>query len=86
MEGASTSEQQATTSSSSTAGFQGVAPRKRIGSQADVQRFQTSASYKLLQTWLHALNKATLRQSNSAPAALSPVRQLSPPTASQICE
>lgn len=56
------------------AGYQGVVPRKRIGTQADVQRFQASPTYKLLQTWLHALNKATLRKSNTAPAVLCPVR------------
>ncbi len=59
------------------AGYQGVVPRKRIGTQADVQRFQASPTYKLLQTWLHALNKATLRKSNTAPAVLCPVRPLS---------
>jgi hypothetical protein len=77
MEGEATSAVVPTTEQPAAAGYQGVVPRKRIGTQADVQRFQASPTYKLLQTWLHALNKATLRKSNTAPAVLCPVRPLS---------
>jgi serine/threonine-protein phosphatase 2A activator len=48
-----------------------VTPTKRITSQAELQRFMSGSTYRLLQTWLRILNNSVLKKPNSVECQIS---------------
>lgn len=58
-------------------------PRKRITNVAEVQRFQASPTFKVLQTWLKVLNNSVMKKPNSVECHISqantPIQALPPP-------